>query len=229
MRKGIVNPFYSVGGIDDPRLFVGRKTAIEEVVSVLCSQSPQCLSIVGQRKIGKTSLLRHAVRREVIRSLGLRSERRVFVYFDCQLLHASLLSGADFYKALLRRLAQVLPNRLRHLVDASKQESAEGPAQLEWVLDQLNDSRSSVIIIFDEFDKAVSARGLVTEGVFGALRGCAQHHRNFAWITSTSIFLHVAFDRRFCSKQGGQGPEAEAGAGAAEEGAAGEGRTRAVQ
>ena len=48
------NPFTDVVGIDDPRRFIGRETVLERIVRVLEAGS---VAVVGERKIGKTSLL----------------------------------------------------------------------------------------------------------------------------------------------------------------------------
>ena len=51
------NPFTSRGMITDPRLFVGREDALERIFSRLEAAQPQSVSIVGERRIGRSSLL----------------------------------------------------------------------------------------------------------------------------------------------------------------------------
>ncbi|MGH9843151.1 MAG: hypothetical protein ACREEM_30810 [Blastocatellia bacterium] len=51
------NPFTNRGPVTNPEDFFGRKDELEIVLSRL--RSMQCVSIVGERRIGKSSLLYH--------------------------------------------------------------------------------------------------------------------------------------------------------------------------
>ncbi|MFH1635510.1 MAG: hypothetical protein ABIG63_16085, partial [Chloroflexota bacterium] len=77
------NPYISRGPVRTPDLFFGRVHELNEIAAFL--RGNQSVSIVGPRKIGKTSLLFHLVRPEVWPSLGLL-EDNLFIYLDCEVL-----------------------------------------------------------------------------------------------------------------------------------------------
>jgi hypothetical protein len=75
------NPFFHRGPIRDRRYFFGRKTETRRALQML--RQDQCVSIVGPRRVGKTSYLFHLCDAEVQREHELREEY-LFVYIDCQ-------------------------------------------------------------------------------------------------------------------------------------------------
>jgi hypothetical protein len=75
------NPFSHRGPIRDPDYFYGRARETYETLRML--RHAQCISIVGPRRIGKTSLLLHFFNSDVRERHGLE-EKYLFVYVDCQ-------------------------------------------------------------------------------------------------------------------------------------------------
>ena len=53
------NPFVAAGMIEDPRVFVGRKEQINAIVSRMSGVQPTSVNVVGEKRIGKSSLLYH--------------------------------------------------------------------------------------------------------------------------------------------------------------------------
>lgn len=53
------NPFVAAGMIEDPRLFVGRKEELYAIASRMTGVQPTSINIVGDKRIGKSSLLYH--------------------------------------------------------------------------------------------------------------------------------------------------------------------------
>ncbi len=77
------NPYISRGPVRTPDMFFGRSRELNEIAAFL--RGNQSVSIVGPRKIGKTSLLFHLMRPEVWPGLGLEADN-LFVYLDCEVL-----------------------------------------------------------------------------------------------------------------------------------------------
>ena len=80
----IPNPFTFGNPIRDPDRFYGRENEIRQIASRLLSSGRESTSIVGERRIGKTSLLVHLANPEVAASLGLVSEKYCLIYIDFQ-------------------------------------------------------------------------------------------------------------------------------------------------
>ena len=79
----MANPYISRGPIRIPEMFFGRGDALAEIAAFL--RGNQSVSIIGPRKMGKTSLLFHLMRPGVWPGLGL-DEQNLFVYLDCEVL-----------------------------------------------------------------------------------------------------------------------------------------------
>lgn len=97
------NPFFHRGPIRDPRYFFGRQATLEPVRSLLANG--QSVSVVGQRRIGKTSLLFH-LSSGPLSATDLPTGNSLFVYLDCGGL--SGLSPAEIQRVLLEETADTL-------------------------------------------------------------------------------------------------------------------------
>jgi hypothetical protein len=53
------NPFVAAGMIEDPKLFVGRKDELRAIASRMSGVQPTSINLVGEKRIGKSSLLYH--------------------------------------------------------------------------------------------------------------------------------------------------------------------------
>jgi AAA+ ATPase superfamily predicted ATPase len=76
------NPFFNRGCIEDAKYFIGRKRELKEIFSLLDKPTPQSCSVVGQRKIGKSSLLAHINRPEVMAGFTSDPEKLVLIYIN---------------------------------------------------------------------------------------------------------------------------------------------------
>lgn len=196
MNPKPINPYYNTSRIEDSKFFFGRRTEIELILNALLSEVPQCVSVVGQRKIGKSSLVHHLSNLATIRDFQFNPDNLVFVYFDCQKRAHALRNTVSFYNEILECLRGALPPEVSQDTFAHSEHSFVGQ-ELENTLQVASKSGFTVILILDEFDKAVAQEILVKEGFFGSLRGYTQANRNFAWITCSSRSLHYLFEEAF--------------------------------
>jgi hypothetical protein len=99
------NPFFHRGPIRRREYFCGRAHHIAQSLSLLYND--QNLALVGQRRIGKTSLLLHVADPAVFEAHGLRRGEHLFIYLDgTELGH---LTSGEILALLLDRLAATLP------------------------------------------------------------------------------------------------------------------------
>ncbi len=70
--------------VSDPSKFYGREREIRQITDRLFSSAFESTSVVGERRIGKTSLLKYLANTEVAESLGLTPDEYVMVYVDFQ-------------------------------------------------------------------------------------------------------------------------------------------------
>ena len=77
------NPYVWRGPVRSSDMFFGRTRELNEIGAFLGGN--QSVSIVGPRKIGKTSLLYHLMRPETWPGLDLE-RNNLFTYLDCEVL-----------------------------------------------------------------------------------------------------------------------------------------------
>jgi hypothetical protein len=80
MAGGRTNPFFHRGPIRQREYFCGRTHEIDQSLSLL--RNGQNVALVGQRRIGKTSLLFHISDPVVFEAHGLHQGEHLFVYLD---------------------------------------------------------------------------------------------------------------------------------------------------
>jgi len=80
-KEPVKNPYISRGAIQDPRHFFGRVQETREILDL--TSGGQSVSIVGPRRIGKTSLLLH-VRRSAPPVEAGKKTRHLYVFLDLQ-------------------------------------------------------------------------------------------------------------------------------------------------
>jgi len=143
------NPFFNRQRITDRSYFVGRKAEIETLYSAVVTH--QCRSLVGERKMGKSSLLTQICNPETMRAYGLDPERQILLYFDLEGMASA--AAQDFWleilDALLLRLPQGdLTEALRRMVDG---------ADLRFLavrrfLRRVRDAGFDLVLCLDEFE-----------------------------------------------------------------------------
>ncbi|MBI1879834.1 MAG: ATP-binding protein [Chloroflexi bacterium] len=91
-----INPFSYGKPIDDPARFVGRRREIEQVYSRLLSAF-ESSSIVGERRTGKTSLLKIMAHPDTQARFGLDSQK----YYATGILTAISLAGCAPWRFII--------------------------------------------------------------------------------------------------------------------------------
>jgi hypothetical protein len=100
------NPFI-VGGPVDTRLFFGRDREVTQVLDPVSNPSRGSVSIVGERHIGKTSLLHYVSAPDVIRRWNLDQTHSVFLYKDCGNIGGPF-SATRFWQSMLKDFSKEL-------------------------------------------------------------------------------------------------------------------------
>lgn len=190
------NPFYNVGPVDNEKFFFNRNNLIETITSSVFADRPQCISIVGQRKIGKSSLVQHIFRASTLGGVGINKSNYLPIFFNCQTHTNRRTNRESFFRSLIDEIQRQIPSNVypltKGIIHASNSYS-------DWVnLINVFEKRDyKLIFVFDEFDKAVLQTELIKDGVFGNLRGWANDTTCFKWITCTSQYLHTLFTEAF--------------------------------
>jgi len=127
MKKIVANPYQAGGRLRDPRHFVGRESELRQILSRIANMDS--VSVVGPRRIGKSSLLHHIVASGQQRL----NESYHFHYLDLQPLD----SAEEFYKLA----CEVIVGKRGRIYEDLKT-AIEG---------------KKIVLCLDEFEKSVEA------------------------------------------------------------------------
>ncbi|MBI4674033.1 MAG: hypothetical protein HY741_20495 [Chloroflexi bacterium] len=173
------NPFTFGNPITDARRFVGRARQVEQVFSRLRNVEFESSSLVGERRVGKTSLLYHLADAEVQRAHGLDPQRYLFLYVDLALVDA-MTTPARLWQYLLGQLKTLVPT-----IDfaALRDVAALDNFALAEFFDQLDAQGLYIVLLLDEFENVTRNANFGPDFFYG-LRSLAIHH-HLALLTSS--------------------------------------------
>lgn len=139
------NPFATnITAVWDPKMFFGRKRELRDTCSAIAHK--QCLSIVGTRRIGKSSLLWyvHTQTEEMQRQFGYNLGSSLLTLID---LHEyEQKTTEDFFTSVsLQIIAQ---NRRRIMLPAP---TKGGAHEFSSLLDQIKDQELHLTLLMDSF------------------------------------------------------------------------------
>jgi len=170
-EKHPLNPFTNRSVITNPNEFFGREQEIGVIVSRL--RAMQSLSVVGERRIGKSSLLYH-----LFQTGWLRIDDPAYRFFYFDLMNARFHTAAEFLRSILRGLeldadvvsaSQSLNRNLIAFSDQIEAQERDGPR---------------IVLCLDEFEATFNHLAEFTNDFFDHLRSQI-YHRKFALVTAT--------------------------------------------
>ena len=175
MGKMPRNPYLNRAMIRDPKTFFGRRQEFDRLVSRIVSDPPQCTALIGDRRIGKSSLLYYISHADVVARYLDAPDQTLFLFLDFQ--EEQRFGAEDFFRLLFRRLQAALEGRyeIRMPPDYNG---------FRTVLEALDCRGFRLILLLDEFDRIARSAGFDPE-FFSYLRSLAGQH-SIACITSST-------------------------------------------
>ncbi len=168
------NPYLNRAMIRDKRFFFGRRKELATIYSRLGAARPQSVSIVGERRIGKSSLL-SAINDPDNRRAHLRDpESYLFIFMDFQEKRRARVE--EFFASLFQALQAEAGERAGQLPEA-------GYDGFKQVCERLDRQRMKLVLLFDEFEAVTKNRNFDPE-FFAFLRSVANNY-NVAYVTSS--------------------------------------------
>jgi serine/threonine protein kinase len=174
-RSSKRNPYLNRVMIKSPADFWGRDKEIRKIYSRLDAPHPQSISVVGERRIGKSSLLNYIYSRRNRKTHMQNFDDAIFVYLDFQ-------SRAEFD----------VPKFINFLFSVFQYESKdelklpEGEKTLDTLKDvvkELHDAGKRIIVLMDEFE-SITRNPNFDESFFSFMRALANSYR-VAYVTSS--------------------------------------------
>ena len=169
------NPYIFGPPIRNREDFYGRAEEIKHLKQCIAQHS--CAAVVGERRIGKSSLLLHLQSEPAESWSGGCAP--LFVFVDAQL---PLRGESDFYARVIKSIAQQSP-AIREALPPSSAEKHE--EDLVFCLEQV--APRPIALLIDEFEM-ICGRPTFSEQFFLSLRAIAQNY-GLSLVTTTSVPL----------------------------------------
>jgi len=172
------NPYLNRMMIRDIRDFYGRKREVARIYSRIGTSHPQSVSIVGPRKIGKSSLL-YFIYQEQNREKYLKNpEIYKIIFIDFQERKRMTLS--EFFSLLF----ELLSRELHSQIDLLEKPDYDG---FKAVMEKIQKSGLKLILLLDEFDSITQNPNFGIE-FFAFLRAFANRY-DVAYVMSSGRYL----------------------------------------
>lgn len=172
----IDNPFFHRGAIRRASFFHGRHNEVEQILGLL--RNGQSVSLIGPRRIGKSSILLHLCRPAVREQFKLQPPYALFVMLDCQELGGS--PPEEVYEALLMGLVDAAGDAGLELAPARQPGTYRA---LDRALHQVGKTDVPVVVLLDEFE-LLAANEHLTPYFFARLRGLTTKY-GLAFLTTS--------------------------------------------
>ncbi|HRQ40503.1 MAG TPA: winged helix-turn-helix domain-containing protein [Chloroflexota bacterium] len=170
------NPFFHRGAIRQAEFFYGREAEINQIMGLL--RNGQSVSLIGPRRIGKSSLLIHLMRPEVQDAHQWGASQVLFVHLDCQEFGES--PADEVYEALYDALmdaAEAAGTAVRST------DTPGGYRAIDRLLHQISRDGTAVVVLLDEFE-LLAANAHLTPYFFARLRGLTTKY-GLAYLTAS--------------------------------------------
>lgn len=174
-----MNPFVARAMIKDPAAFVGRADELHDLYTLLGGM--QNCSIVGPRRIGKSSLLYHLTHASTYRAQLTDPNSYIFAFVDLQELAG--LEPDDFFSIAVERLGRASQGRLESEVESD----GTRPGFRRFLM-RATDAGLRLVLCCDEFEMLSQDPGFEVD-FFTYLRGLCSNY-NLALVTSSRASLY---------------------------------------
>ncbi len=171
-HDALVNPYFYGVPVKDPDNFFGRDDQLQTIFEALAKG--ESISVVGERRSGRTSILYHLMTDAAHRAYGFDAQDFVFLYLDPQL---GMRDPQEFYRELAEALVEQLPATAPRLP-----QDEVGRREVRSVLKSLQPRR--LILLIDEFERLLGNQGFPVD-FFTFLRGLLGEHE-VRYVTATT-------------------------------------------
>lgn len=173
-KPEMLNPFLNRKMIRDTRYFFGREKEITTIYSRIGAARPQSVSIVGERRIGKSSLLYYLYKEENLCAHLRDPDTYIVIFIDFQ--EKRRVSLNEFFTSLFDGLKKHGKNR----IPAFPEPGYNGFKQ---ICEELDNRDMKLILLFDEFESITKNKNFDPD-FYSFLRSVANNY-NVAYVTSS--------------------------------------------
>jgi len=154
LDRQLQNPYMNRVMIQNSEEFYGRRNEIEKIYSRIGSSRPQSISIVGERRIGKSSLLNYIYQPVNLNKYLKNPEKYIYIFIDFQERRG--IGVKDFFTIIFQALIAAFGGGLEIDVEPDY----EG---FKKVISVFDEQKLKLIMLFDEFELVTKNENFDTE------------------------------------------------------------------
>ena len=174
------NPYFNLSMIHNPDMFFGRTSLLKRFYAALASH--QSVSILGKRRIGKSSFLWCSSLPEMFNRFSFDLKSHIFVFLD---LHDYLHKTAeDFFHSVSQQIVE----QSAKVANLTLLTEARGADEFGSILDQVVRNGFFPVLLLDSFDKVTQNEHFGPD-FFGFLRAQASRGR-VSYVTASMAPLY---------------------------------------
>ena len=181
------NPFTYGNPISDPSRFFGRDREVEQILGRLRNEEFESSSLVGDRRIGKTSLLNFLSDPGVRVAHGLGPGNYIFVYVDLEMVDETMGPEQLWRRLLVLMRRRCMDREVTELLAALERAERLDMFVLDELFQQVDDRGQHVLFLLDEFEHVTANANFGPDFYYG-LRSLILHHQ-VALVTSSRLEL----------------------------------------
>jgi serine/threonine-protein kinase len=173
-----MNPYNYIAPVHDRQIFVGRANVISKIYSRIGAARPQSISIVGDPKIGKSSLVWYLSQSETKKKYLNNPED--YIYFYIPVVEKNL-SFRNFAISLCKVILEKIQNYIE-LEDKNPSYDL-----FKKMVEKICDKQKKIILFFDDFHLTTQNESFPLE-FFSFLRSLANNY-DLAYVTTSHLDL----------------------------------------
>ena len=146
----ITNPFTQKTVVTNADKFIGRKDEVGRLLHYI--ETSQSCTIIGERRIGKSSLMNYISNPSVLESHNM--EPKQFIFAECDFMSHTKVTFSQFWKSMFRQMVYYLNshNKLKkYAADLSKSDQIMG-IDLEMFVREVSRADLKLVFLFDGFE-----------------------------------------------------------------------------
>jgi eukaryotic-like serine/threonine-protein kinase len=181
------NPFTYGNPISDPSRFFGRAREVEQIFSRLRNEEFESSSVVGDRRIGKTSLLNYLADPCIRAAHGLEPERCNFFYVDLQMVDEAMGPEQLWRRLLVLMRRHCTAEGITGVLATLERYEQLSTFDLDGLFQEVDDNGLYIVFLLDEFEHVTGNANFGPDFYYG-LRSLMIRHK-VAVVTSSRLEL----------------------------------------
>ncbi len=178
MKNMLHNPYVNTNTVRDQNMFFGRRDLLRRIYGALVSK--QCISLIGLRHVGKSSLLHALPLHELQGDFADSLQKHFFVLLDLREYRQK--SSDDFFEAVSKRILAYTRGHLE-----MQYEPGSGADGFSMLLTEIQEQGFHTVLLMDAFDNVARNSRFDLE-FFSFLRSQATFGR-VSYVTATTAPL----------------------------------------